>query len=442
MELNKYHYYHCLMFMEEVTGRKAILDYYERFHGIRQEIDLTATSTGKSPLGKGKKKDFGLPSYNKQEITIINTTIAQKQKERATSAAPSSSSGSSSSSSFSTLSFPTSLIKTRQTMKGLPLPSNTIDEILANEIEFLKKIKTNEMIENDIQLAKQLNNEDAIKENAIFECQCCYNNELSFEELIQCTEGDLFCKSCLSRYIEEMIFGNSKISHRLKCMNSMGTTICQGFYLESMIKKSLPSKIFEKYSEMLLNDSLRKAEINNLISCYSCCVSVEMSENSGNILCCIACNAQTCRLCKEESHIPLKCSEVEKKKDTLKRLSVEEAMAEARIRECPTCKKRFYKTEGCNKMTCTCGTMICYLCRKNVTKEKYGHFCQIPHCQHQNCGKCLLYSNSVDDDRKAMLEAGLKAIEENKNNETDTTTEESKEKDETKVNCFLSRLFC
>jgi hypothetical protein len=73
-----------------------------------------------------------------------------------------------------------------------------------------------------------------------------------------------------------------------------------------------------------------------------------------------------CRHCGEEGHVPLKCSEVEKKgtgqqaieffddDSTLKhivhalcvdqataRLSVEEAMTEARLRECKKCKAKY-----------------------------------------------------------------------------------------------------
>lgn len=39
----------------------------------------------------------------------------------------------------------------------------------------------------------------------------------------------------------------------------------------------------------------------------------------------------------------------------------------------------------------------------------YGHFCQTPHCSHKTCKKCVLFSDSVEDDRRAMLEAGLEA---------------------------------
>jgi len=85
-------------------------------------------------------------------------------------------------------------------------------------------------------------------------------------------------------------------------------------------------------------------------------------------------------------------------------------MTEARVRECPLCKTRFYKIEGCNKMTCPppCKWLICYICRKDITKIGYKHFCQAPHCSHKKCGKCVLFSDGVADDRLAMRDAGLK----------------------------------
>lgn len=82
----------------------------------------------------------------------------------------------------------------------------------------------------------------------------------------------------------------------------------------------------------------------------------------------IVCN----RLCNEPNHIPLRCEEVEKEKETSYRTFVENKMTEAMIRTCWHCKKRFFKVEGCNKMTCTCGASMCYLCRKPI--KDYDHF--------------------------------------------------------------------
>lgn len=41
-------------------------------------------------------------------------------------------------------------------------------------------------------------------------------------------------------------------------------------------------------------------------------------------------------------------------------------------RSCWQCKRNFIKEAGCNKMTCTCGARMCYICRQPVTD--YSHF--------------------------------------------------------------------
>ena len=78
------------------------------------------------------------------------------------------------------------------------------------------------------------------------------------------------------------------------------------------------------------------------------------------------------RLCREPSHIPQRCDEVERRGETSMRTFIENRMSEAMLRECWRCKKRFYKTEGCNKMTCTCGASMCYVCRQPI--KGYDHF--------------------------------------------------------------------
>ena len=91
------------------------------------------------------------------------------------------------------------------------------------------------------------------------------------------------------------------------------------------------------------------------------------------------------------------------------RLTVEEAITAAKVRHCPSCKKSFIKESGCNKITCSCGIKVCYLCQKKI--NDYSHFCQKAHCTHKDCNGCPLYTKAEEDDLRAMREAGLAAAE-------------------------------
>jgi len=125
------------------------------------------------------------------------------------------------------------------------------------------------------------------------------------------------------------------------------------------------------------------------------------------------CRSESCRKCGKEPHVPLRCEEVvQLKRQDEGRLKVEEALAEAKIRKCPKCTTPFVKSDGCNKMTCRCGTKMCYICRLELKgNNPYDHFCRVPHCDHKMCPKCTLFSNAEEDDKLAMREAGLSAAE-------------------------------
>lgn len=92
-------------------------------------------------------------------------------------------------------------------------------------------------------------------------------------------------------------------------------------------------------------------------------------------------------------------------------------MTNARIRTCPTCQAPFFKTEGCNMMTCRCGTKSCYLCRTKIPADVgYKHFCQHVHtpgvgCQAR-CNACLLFTNSAQDDERLVEEERARAAQE------------------------------
>jgi hypothetical protein len=72
------------------------------------------------------------------------------------------------------------------------------------------------------------------------------------------------------------------------------------------------------------------------------------------------------------------------------RLNARECAAQARLRICSKCKTSLYKEEGCNKVTCRCGTLMCYVCKGKITG--YNHFCNHPKNPGEQCRKCNLCS--------------------------------------------------
>jgi len=279
---------------------------------------------------------------------------------------------------------------------------------LMKEVEFAKVHEKQQQEDSDRKKAEEQLIEEATLEGALITCGVCYC-EQAFELMVQCADGHLFCRDCLKNWAQEQLFGLGKTS--LKCMSQ--EEACTETFPEDQLKAALPEKVFEKYQEAVAKDVLEKAQLPDLVKCPFCEFLAELAQEDKVFPCPNpACLKESCRLCQRESHIPKRCEEVEKEemeqeKDK-KRTTVEEAMSAARIRECPKCKTRFFKVEGCNKMTCgKCGTLSCYICRQKV--DGYQHFCQTFNCDHTKCKKCTLYSNSEEDDIRAMKEAGIEA---------------------------------
>ncbi|KAH8058537.1 hypothetical protein JL720_14032 [Aureococcus anophagefferens] len=218
------------------------------------------------------------------------------------------------------------------------------------------------------------------------ECGCCFC-ETPLPELVQCSEGHVFCRDCLAAYAREQVFGGGRA--RLACM-------CRGMFVESQLRAALPPEQMAKLEETAAAEAARSAALDLLR----------------------AAAATSCVACRGPAHGEDPCPPRKRGRDggdaeDAKRLRVEEALTEAKVRTCPACGAKFFKSDGCNKMTCACGAWSCYVCRAPIPKDVgYKHFCQTPHCDHSKCGKCRLYTDDAEDERAALAEAAAKAREE------------------------------
>jgi hypothetical protein len=78
-----------------------------------------------------------------------------------------------------------------------------------------------------------------LADDDIFTCECCFNDATSADQVGQCTEGHIFCISCITQYANEQVYGSNKSI--LKCMSSEG---CNAGYPKITVDK-LPENIVQ-----------------------------------------------------------------------------------------------------------------------------------------------------------------------------------------------------
>lgn len=242
------------------------------------------------------------------------------------------------------------------------------------------------------------------------ECGCCYC-EFSFEEMVQCADGHLFCSQCLRRHVEEITFGGFKSHASIPCMDTNG---CNESIPLSEVRRALPIDVIERYEQRQAQEAIVQAKLEDLVYCPFCNFPCEVDKGVYVLECPNPkCLKDSCTQCKEASHIPLRCEEVEKISETALRRKVEEMMTKAVIRECNSCKAELIKTDGCNKVTCRCGNTMCYVCRQTIARN-YSHFCQHtrePGKRCQTCNLCSLWEKEVEDNvALAAKEEALKEL--------------------------------
>ncbi|KAK3294290.1 uncharacterized protein B0H64DRAFT_183856 [Chaetomium fimeti] len=229
-------------------------------------------------------------------------------------------------------------------------------------------------------------------EGTVADCGCCYE-ELALSSMIHC-DGDTthwFCRSCAKQMAEHVV-GLSK--YRLGCMSVDG---CDATFSRDQKELFLDDKLTNALELIEQEEVLRLAGIENLESCPFCPYAAEyppVEENKEFRCENPDCLLISCRLCRQETHIPKACEEAARERGHSARRVIEEAMSAALIRKCNKCGTPFIKENGCNKMTCTrsgCRNVQCYVCSKSCD---YNHFDDASRGGKK--GNCPLFDNVED----------------------------------------------
>ena len=204
----------------------------------------------------------------------------------------------------------------------------------------------------------------------MFECLCCFDVIESDDQRVCCEFDHNVCKTCISHYVQEQVYGGGKTE--LKCICDAN---CSSKYSESVLMNSLTPVMYQKYSELQVRNQATLAGVE-LRNCNKCNASFE-----------IECDQCKCIHCNEATFID---QEQEPKELTC---LIQETIASVNVRTCPNvnCKKQYVRTEGCNKCKCSCGTFICYICNQKINTE-YEHY-------SSSNSQCKLFTTYIDDQK-------------------------------------------
>ncbi|KAE8380147.1 hypothetical protein BDV26DRAFT_290707 [Aspergillus bertholletiae] len=240
--------------------------------------------------------------------------------------------------------------------------------------------------------AEKFNEEKHSRSGDLVECQCCYSDVPS-NRVVPCESATVhfFCFRCIRKTAETQV---GMMKYKLQCLD---TSECKANFARGHLEKALGSSLMEKLDHLQQQDEVEQAGLEGLESCPFCdfkgiCPPVD--EDREFRCCNPSCETVSCRLCKDKSHIPKTCDEARAEKGLPARHIVEEAMSEAMIRNCPKCNVKIIKDTGCNKMICSkCKCAMCYLCKKDISREQYNHF-----------GKAPSYCDTHDDRKPKRFE--------------------------------------
>ena len=204
-------------------------------------------------------------------------------------------------------------------------------------LEFLKERKYLELEGkiSQLKLDKEIMQKQLIEEaraaGLLVECEICYKDDCLEQEMVPCKANHLNCAECVAQAAKVAAGENKTGVTCPQCDEEV-----EWRHLEKVVDPVILSKMLQRRQA----EEVSGAGLEGLVKCPFCHYCTVMENPEDKVFVCRNpdCGRESCRLCKESNHVPLKCDEVEKTEGTRK--EIEEKLTEAMIRECVRCNKK------------------------------------------------------------------------------------------------------
>jgi ariadne-1 len=229
------------------------------------------------------------------------------------------------------------------------------------------------------------------------------------EDLSSLNCGHKFCSDCWKKYLQELINNNPLNCIRAKCPQNGCTCIVYEKLFQKFLSDENSLKRLRRviYNDFISNNADFKKCPNE--SCDLYVRSISDHTFTREVDC--PCKTLFCFQCLKEAHRPCPCEFVERfmnlpqiKEFESRSENTEnynQIWLEMNTRQCPNCRIRIEKIDGCNYMLCAkCGKAFCYACEREWESHSEDHF---------NCNR---YGDAL---RRRMEEANR--IQQNLNSE-------------------------
>jgi len=190
-----------------------------------------------------------------------------------------------------------------------------------------------------------------------FLCSICME-EHDADAMIRNSCGHRFCRQCMLEFARIKINDGQVRAGQMQCPD----LICQVRFDVNIILGDLDPAVRNKYFKFL--EAAKLDGNHNVRWCPTPdCETPLVGKRWTKKLKCHKCGVLTCFKCGKEYHKSTPCS--------LEEREFLEWAKDKKVKNCPRCKIRVTKVDGCNVMTCSCGHKFCWLCLRSVSRNHY-----------------------------------------------------------------------